>query len=154
MRVPVVVLRRESHQREQVLDGALGAVRRLDPLDLERRADDRTDRLPRVERGLRVLEHHLDVTAQGTQLTRSHVRDVTALEHDPAVGGLCQTRQQPARGRLATAGLADQSQRLPGPHRQVDAVHRLDRTHRPAQQTPLDGEMLLQRGDGQQHVRR
>jgi hypothetical protein len=65
VRVSVVVLRVESDQLEQILHRALGAVLGLDALDTERRAHDRPDRVPRVQRRERILEDHLHVAAQG-----------------------------------------------------------------------------------------
>src|SRR6185369_7415512 len=49
MGITVVVLRVESGKLEQVLNGALNAVRGLYVLNPERRPDDRADRVPRVQ---------------------------------------------------------------------------------------------------------
>ena len=68
VRVAVVVLRVEADQLQQVLHRALDAVLGLDVLDPERRADDRADGVPRVQRRVRVLEDHLHVAAQRAQL--------------------------------------------------------------------------------------
>ena len=57
------------------------------------------------------------------------VRDVGALEQDLARGRLQQPGDQPAGGRLAAAGLADQAERLAGLQVEVDPV---DGLHRPS----------------------
>ena len=50
VREAVVVLRVEPDQLEQLLDPLLRAALRGDALDLQRRADDRADVVPRVQR--------------------------------------------------------------------------------------------------------
>ena len=107
--VAVVVLRGQAHQRQQVLHGLLHAVGRLDALDVEGRADDGADGVPRVQRGLRVLEHHLDVPAQRPQLALAHVRDVAPLEHDlpgwsARPGGPASCRSWTCRSRTRRPG--------------------------------------------------
>ena len=56
------------------------------------------------------------------------------VELDRAAGRLDQPDQQPAGGRLAAAGLADQAERLAAPDVEVDPVDRPDRADLPAQQ--------------------
>ena len=68
VRVAVVVLGVEADQLQQLLHRPLDAVLGLDALDPERRADDRADGVPRVQRRVRVLEDHLHVAAQRPQL--------------------------------------------------------------------------------------
>ena len=62
VRVPVVMLRVQADEFEQVLYRALDPVRRGYLLDVERRGDNRADRVSRVQRRIRVLEDHLDIT--------------------------------------------------------------------------------------------
>ena len=64
--------------------------------------------MPRVQRGVGVLEDHLDLAAQRLELRRRQLREVLALEDDLAGGGLVEPGDQAARGRLAAAGLADE----------------------------------------------
>src|SRR5262249_35568510 len=131
VRVTVVVLRVEADQLQQPLDLTLLPVRRLDVLYLQRRPDDRADRVARVQRGVRVLEDHLHPAPQRAHPPDAEVRDVAPFQQDLAAGGLQQAGHQAARRGLAAAGLADQAERLARADGQVDAVHRADRAHLP-----------------------
>ena len=106
------------------------------------------DRVPRVQRGVGVLEDHLDVTAQRPHLPGPQVRDVVAVEHDAARGRLEQPGEQPPGRGLAAAGLADHAQRLAGGDGEADVVDRLHRADLlPPDDAPGDREMLGQPGD-------
>ncbi len=152
MRVAVVVLRAEAAQLQHVLDRALHAVLGLDVLQPERRADDGAHGVPGVQRGVRVLEDHLDVPAQRPDLPGAQVGDVHPLELHAAAGRFEQPGDQPAHCRLAAAGLADHAQGLPGVHREADPVDRLHGPVDPLEQALADGEVLLQPGDPQQRL--
>src|SRR5262249_20439994 len=147
VRVPVVVLRVEPNQLQQRLHGALGALRGGDLLDPQRSADDRTDGVPRVQRRVRVLEDHLYVPAQRPHGAGGQVRDVAAIEDDLPAGRFEQPGRQPAGTGLATGGLADEAERLPGTHGEVDAVDRAYGAD-PASQDDAarDRKVLLQPG--------
>src|SRR5215469_4843677 len=155
VRVPVVVLGVEADELEQVLHRSLDPLLGLDALHPERRAHDRPDRVPRVERGVRVLEDHLYVAAQRPHGARGQVRDVPAVEHDLTRGGLEQPGQQPTRSGLATPGLAYQTKGLPGPNGKVDPVDRLDRADLVLEDDATGHrEVLLQAGYPEQGVAR
>ncbi len=154
VRVAVVVLGAEPDQRQQLLDVVLETALGLDALEPERRADDRADRVPRVQRGVRVLEDHLDVAAHRPHLAHGQVRDVPALELDLAARRLDQPGDEPAHRRLAAAGLADDAQGLPRVHLEVDAVDGLDRGGLPSQQALADREVLDQALDPEQRLAR
>ncbi len=64
VRVPVVVLGVEADALHERLHVGLDAVLGLDPLDPEGRPDDRADRVPRVQRRVRILEDHLNVAPE------------------------------------------------------------------------------------------
>ena len=77
----------------------------------ERRADDRADGVPRVQRGVGVLEDHLDVAPQ-----RLHLPAATAARgRGPRTSSTrrwaVEPGDQPAGGGLAAAGLAHQAER-------------------------------------------
>ena len=72
------------------------------------------DRGQRVERRVRVLEHHLHVPAQGAQLRRGLERAVPPVEPHRPAGRLDEPQHHPAGGRLARAALAHQAERLAG----------------------------------------
>jgi hypothetical protein len=123
VRVAVEVLGVEPDGVHQLLDRlAPLALAGLHPVDRERLADDRADRLARVQRRVRVLEDHLRVAAELDQLLRLDVGDLLALELDRAAGRIEQAQQQAAGGRLAAARLAHQAERLAALDVEGDAV--------------------------------
>ena len=100
----------------------------------QRLLDDAGQRHPRVERGVRVLEHHLHVVAGGPALRPAHRAQRGAAQPHLALGGLLQPDDHPAQGGLAAARLAHDAQRAARGDLQADAGHRLDRRARPGQQ--------------------
>ena len=100
VRVAVVVLGVEADQLEQLLDGALDPAGRLDLLQPERGADDGADRVPGIERGVGILEDHLDLAPQRAHLALPQMGDVMAVDHDLAAGRFVQPGQQAAGGGL------------------------------------------------------
>jgi len=103
VRIAVVVLGVEADELEQFLHVAPDTAGCFDLLQPERGADDGADRMPGVERGVRVLEDHLDLAPQRPHLARPQVRDVVTVDHDLAAGRLVQPGQQAAGGGLAAA---------------------------------------------------
>jgi hypothetical protein len=154
MGISVVMLRIESDKLEQVLYGALDAVRGLDVLNPEWSPDDRADRVPRVQRRERILEDHLHVLTERPQLPLRHVRDVVPVELDAATGGLDQPGKEPPCRRLATTRLADEAHGLAADHVERHAVDGLDRTHLPLKQTRGNWEVLLEPVYRQQDILR
>src|SRR5215813_12651603 len=120
-------------------------------LEAEGRADDRADGMPRVQRRVRVLEDHLDVPPERPHLAWPQVGDVVAVEDDLPAGGLKQTGQQAAGGRLAASRLSHQPERLALADAEVKAVDRPDGADLAAEDdAACDGEVFLQPGDREQ----
>ena len=102
----------------------------------------------RIERGVGVLEDDLHVPAQPAQRVLVEVGDLLALEAHRARGRVHQAQHQPAGGRLAAAGFADQRQRLAAGDLEADVVdgaHQADQLA--ADQAAADREMLDQAVD-------
>ena len=79
-----------------------------------------------IERGIGVLEDHLRMPAQRPQLAPAERREVQAHEPNaPARRGI-QPQERAAERRLATAALADQTERLVPRDRQADTIHCAD----------------------------
>jgi hypothetical protein len=150
VRVAVVVLGVEADQLEQVLHRPLRAVFGLDLLQTERRTHDRSDGVPRVQRGVRVLEDHLHLAAQRTHAGCRQVGDVPAVEVDPTAGRLLEPGEHAPGGRLPAAGLADEAERLAARDGEVDAVDRLDCADLATPHPARDREVLGQPGDFEQ----
>ena len=106
---------------------------------------DAPDRVPRVERGERVLEDHLHAPAQRPQLRLAERRDVLPVELDAPGGRLVQADDRPPDRRLPAARLADEPERLAALDRQRDAVDGLDVADVPVEHDPaLDREVDLE----------
>ena len=142
VRIAVVVLRGEAHDLHQLLHARLDLAARL-AVDHERLADQRPHALARIQRCVRILEDHLHLAAQRPQRAPVEIRDVAALEDDAPRGQLVQAHEAPPERRLATAGLADEAERLACPHLQRHVVDGLHASDLPADDaSPLDREVL------------
>src|SRR4051812_40822283 len=86
VREAVVVLGREAHGLEQLLDLLLAFLAVAEAVDLERVADDRADALPWVQAPVRVLEDHLHLAAQRAESAGPEPADRVSLEDDVALG--------------------------------------------------------------------
>src|SRR5947209_1689318 len=81
----------------------------------------------RVERRVRVLEHHLQVAAGAAERPSPQPEHLSAAEGDPAGIRLLDPDDQLAERRLAATGLPDEPEGLPGADVEVDARDRLHR---------------------------
>ena len=134
VRIAVDVLGVQPDQVEQLLHPPPPAALGHDVgVDLERLADDVADGLPRVQRGVRILEDDLDVATQLAHRGTLLGVDVDSVEGQLAAGRLLQPHQHPAEGRLAAAGLAHDAQGLALVELEGDPVDRLDMADRAPQ---------------------
>ena len=156
VRVAVDVLRVEAHQVDELLDARrpLAAGEHVG-VDAERLGDDVAHRHARVQGGVRVLQHHLDVAAHLTELAGVEGRDVPTLVEELTLGGLLQGHDEAPERGLATAGLTHHAQGLAAVEVEVHtidgadvAVHALEDTLGqrvvPLQPTPTDDGGLTQ----------
>src|SRR5882757_5000749 len=95
-------------------------------MGLERLADDPTDRVPRLERRVRILEDHLHAATHDVQLVLGRLGDVLPLEGDAAARRLVEPQDRPPERRLTATGLADQPDGLALLDRERDTVDGLD----------------------------
>jgi hypothetical protein len=119
----------------------------------ERCADDRADRVPRVQRAVGVLEDHLDLPAHRRHRLVRQGGEVLPLEHHRARGRVVEPGDQAAGRGLATAGLTDEAQGaalLDLERDAVDGLHVADRA--PDQPRGLHGEVLLEVTDRQDRL--
>src|SRR6185437_10602370 len=105
---------------------------------------DLADRHAGVERGVGILEDDLRLAPEATQLVRIEGQQVAPVEANASRIWLDQPQHQPAHGRLAAAGLADQPQRLAALDRKANAIDRADVSGRCAEQRTAGDEMLFQ----------
>jgi hypothetical protein len=159
VRIPVVLVRVEANRLDQfqhAVPACLSSGFPLGPLgrqavDLQGFRDGLADRHARVETRQWVLKDHLEVPPCRPDCVTVEVCEVLAGEDDGAVGRFEQPEDRLARRRLATAGLADEPQRLPLVHVQKDAVDGPDSPRVSAevlvQQVLGTGEVFLQVAD-------
>src|SRR4029450_12416086 len=110
--IAVPVLGVQANDSKQLPD-SFPAPAPVQPVDDQRLGDNVADRHPRVQRGVRVLEHDLEVTPDGAHLLAGLADQLLALELDRPGGGRAELEDGLAGGRLAAARLADQAQGLP-----------------------------------------
>jgi hypothetical protein len=118
VRVPLDRVAGQADLAQQLEHPLLLLLGTAEPLNKQRLPDDRADPHPGIKRGVRVLEHQLEVPAHLPQLIAAHGGDVLAVEQDRPRVRLFQADDHLADGGLAAAGLADQAQGLPGRNRQ------------------------------------
>src|SRR3954454_21481399 len=154
VRIAVVVLGIEPDLLHQLLDRSLAlALALVQVVDDERLRDDRANRLARVERRVRVLEDHLDLTPHRLQLAAAKRRDLAPPDLDRPAGGVEQPVDQPRGRGLPATGLPHDSERLAAPHVERDPVDRADRAHLLLEDDPLrDGEVLYEVADLDEHL--
>ena len=126
MGVAVAVLRLETHHLQQLHHPVAHLVGGNDVMELERVAEDVAHAHARVERRIRVLEHHLDAATELVERGARHLQDLLPLEVHLAAGGVHQPGDEPGGGGLATAALPHQSEGLAFLDGEVDPVHRLE----------------------------
>src|SRR5919106_4531836 len=88
----------------------------------------------RAQGAVRVLEHHLDLTPVVHALPGTEADNVLSCKDNRARSGFFGGENQLAGGRLATARLAHQPQRLTLVDGEADRVHRLDPVAHPTQE--------------------
>ncbi len=112
-------------------------------MDREGVAKNRTHSPTRIERPVGVLEHHLDVPADGSHRPTPELRDVLALEHDVSGGCRLESRHHPGERRLPATTLAYETERLAGANGKAHPVDRMYAGCAHSSQRPaLDREVL------------
>src|SRR5436190_1465816 len=142
VREAVVVLRREADGLEQLLDLLTALASVADAVDLQRRGDDRTDALARIEARVRILEDDLHLLAERSQVAPAELADRATAELDVAGGRFEQAHDRPAERGLAASGLADEPERLALVDGEGDVVDCVDPADLATQPALLDREVL------------
>src|SRR5438034_968934 len=88
------------------------------------------DRAGRIQRRVGILMDELDRASKAREIFTLLLPDVGPLKKEPTARRPEETREHPASGRLSTAALADDADRLALSERQRDVVHRFDRPRR------------------------
>src|SRR5436309_130162 len=129
------------------LSDPLAALRGVEAaFELERLLHRLSHRLPRVQRGERLLEDELHPSPKPTQLVLLEQGDVSPVELDSAGGWLDQAEEAAADSRLPGTAFADEAERLAPSDREGDVVDRCD-------ELPLlQGKVLDERFDAEELV--
>ena len=127
----------EPDQRHQFAGAALGLGTR-DAMGDRPVSDDPADALARIERGIGVLEDHLDLATKRPQRLAALGQEIDLAEPDRACIRRQQTHQALADGRLAGAGFPDDAERLAAAQREADIVGGRDRALGSEQARPAD----------------
>ena len=123
MRIAVDEMRRQAHEVQQfrrtvaLIPPALQA-----PEHLKRPRQRDREPKARVQRRLRILKDHLDARPQRSQFGLAEIADFNTVELNSARRRPQQPHQQPAQGRLARAGLADQTEHRSTGNREIDML--------------------------------
>src|SRR4051812_11325242 len=141
VREAIRVFRAEADRAQQLVDPLAAAVT-VDAVHAQRLRDDLADRHTRIQRRVRVLEHDLKLAPDLAHLPPLEVRDVAAVEQDPAGRRLDQLDDCAAERRLPAARLADEAERLPRPDAQVNAVDRVHLADRALEEAGANREVL------------
>jgi hypothetical protein len=104
-----------------------------------------TDRLPRVERRVGILEDHLHLAPQRPHLAPAELRDVAPLEEDPSGGRFEELEDEAGSRRLAAAGLTDKANGLTGIDLEARILDGVNTPDFPLKENPArDREVLRQ----------
>jgi hypothetical protein len=134
--------RAQAHELEQLTDPLASRRRPVDHLVGAQRLGDRlAHRREAVERRVRVLEDALGLATHAEALATTEARRVDAVDQHAAGRRVLEAESDPAEGRLAGAGLADQTEGLAAVDAEADVVDRLHPADGATQESALAGEL-------------
>jgi hypothetical protein len=119
---------------------ALAAVG-ADAVETKRLLENGADALARIEAGIGVLEHQLNVAPQRPEAAHAGMGDVRPVEAQRAFGRLKQADDAARQRGLAAAGFADEAKGLAGHHIEADVI---DGVHAACAAERAAGEDLAQ----------
>ena len=131
-----------AHQFQHALLARFGIGDNI--MHLQRLCDDIFAGIAGIQRGIGVLEHHLNIFFQRFQLCAFQLKNISALIFHRAGSSLVQLDNRAAQRRLAAAGLTDDTQRLSFVHIQRHIAQRMQDLRLGAQFTAFDLEFLGQ----------
>jgi hypothetical protein len=134
VRVAADRIGRKAHRLQKIAHApcSLAAIR--EAVSADRLGDDPPHAVPGIQRGEWILEDHLHAPTERAELGLTEVRDVLAVEEDPASGRLVEPEDGAADRRFPAAGFAHQSERLAATDGQRDVIHRADIANVPVEQ--------------------
>src|SRR5829696_8314619 len=142
----------EADQAEQLIDPIEDVCLRVVE-DSHRFGDQVEDRHTRVERGHRILEHHLKVASHLFTHFAPHAVHRFVEDDDAAAGGWFQVEHLQQRGGFATTRLTDQSEGLALLDLEVDPIDGIHRADTPADDRTLHQRIVAPQSLQPQHSR-
>jgi hypothetical protein len=142
VREAVRVLRAQPDCAKELVDAAPPLASLVQVVHAQRLGDDLANRHAGVQRRIGILEDDLQLAAHLAHAPAREARDVLTVEDDLALRRLEELDHRAAERRLPAAGLADQTERLPCPQREVDAVDGMHLAHPPLEDARRDREVL------------
>ena len=124
VRMAAHVIGRQPDAAEEVGDAVAELAAAGEAMDDQRLADQLAHGHARVERGIGVLEDHLDGAPDRLQRATAEAGGRASVDADVALPG-DEVEERPAGGRLAAPRFADQRQRLADPDLEGDALDRM-----------------------------
>src|SRR5437763_15235118 len=94
-------------------------------MQAQRVSERATHGLARIERGVRILKHHLHRACETAAIGRWVRANLYAVDRDRAARGRHEANDRQRDGRFAASGFADEAKALARAQRKVHAVHRM-----------------------------
>ena len=111
MRIDIGIALSQTNGTHQLQSAFFNRFPAFDQLMLDNRlADKLHNGFTRVQRGERILEHHLHLLAQRAHFLTAQLGDIVALKDDFAAGGLNQLQNAASGGGFTAAGFAYDTQ--------------------------------------------
>ncbi len=118
----------------------------------QRLAEDLSDRHPRIQRRVRILEDDLHAASLRTQRLRIELADVPPFEPDTAAGWFQQPQRQSSDSRLAATRFADECERLVPTQLEADVVDRVNDIVAAAEEAGAHRKLLDDVADAKQRL--
>jgi hypothetical protein len=153
VRIAVAVFGEQTNSGEKVGD-AVGGFFLRHAVDAHGLADDVANGNARVERGVGVLEHHLDLATQFAQILSASGGDIALAEHDLPGGGRHEAEQRAAEGGLTATGFADHTKGFVGHQVEGDPADRLNSADLASEHPGADRKLGDEVADAEEGVTR
>ena len=136
---------RQAHAVHQVTDALFQISRILGEAKIaDRLGQDVPHPHTRIERGIRVLKHHLHAPTERAKRAGWHVVNPRAIQSHLATRDVKQAQNGLADGGFAAAGFTHQRQGFPFGDGKGNAIHGIDMAGDAAQEASADWEVFLE----------
>ena len=144
MGIPPKDLLRKPHHIKDPFNVLLHRILRGNVVIQHRLGKDLKNMLPRIQRGIWILKHHLQLCADPAHLFFVQGRQISPVIKNTPAGGRLQPHKLPSDSGFPAARLAHQAKGLPLHNRKRNIIHRMDISHRMGDDTAPDRIIFLQ----------